>query len=112
MTPLQFAAAILAASMGFSALVGFVIGRISTAPKRKVAFFLSDEAIAHISHEALRAYQRSLGIIRLRTWNNLTPALRDALTRRVALRKKGGLGAPSGFASRIEQAVIDLSAGL
>jgi hypothetical protein len=64
-------------------LIGFVCGSIRTvavlAPGALIPDFqLSDTALAHITHEAIRAYERSLGVIKQKTWNNLTEAEREA----------------------------------
>lgn len=62
-------------------LCGFVIGRISTAPPEPMTFDISDVALAHILHEAKRGYERSLGIIKRKTWNNLPQGERDLAVR-------------------------------
>lgn len=73
--------ALILITCGVCALSVFVLGRISTAPEPEDAFLgLSDTTLAFVIHEAQRAYQRSLGVIKTKTWNNLSEAEREAKT--------------------------------
>lgn len=91
-------------------LVGFGIGRISTAPQPLPRFPLSNAALAHIVYEAIRSYERSIGVIKKKSWNNLEVWQRACLTDRVRkLRNREAVaGYDSPIANALESAIATL----
>lgn len=112
MTDIQIALAILASFIGAVFLFGFVIGRVT---KRKPAplakFDLTDKQITLIAYEASRAYRIAHGDMSQKSWNNLSPYLRNALVEQFGDYRRNPYPLPAGASPefQLQAAIVDLA---